>query len=33
MADVDERWAQLSFTDENASEMESKLRTEIERHA
>lgn len=33
MADVDESWAQLSFTNESASEMESTLRDEIERHA
>lgn len=33
MADIDERWSQLSFTNEDAREMESALRSEIERHA
>ena len=32
MADIDERWSQLSFTNESANEMESKLRSEIERN-
>lgn len=32
MADVDERWAQLSFTGERASDVEAKLHAEIERH-
>lgn len=33
MADIDERWTQLSFTNESVSQIESKLHTEIERHA
>ncbi|WP_231186923.1 sporulation protein [Haladaptatus sp. DYF46] len=33
MADIDERWSQLSFANEGAREMETKLCSEIERHA
>ncbi|WP_458209456.1 sporulation protein [Haladaptatus sp. NG-SE-30] len=33
MADMDERWTQLSFTNETMDEMKTRLRDEIERHA